>query len=83
MYVIFYNCFGWNFYDIFYFYLSFNLFGFGGLMIYKFVISFLVLNIIFEFIEIIFPIKKMKNMVRSFVLIVMLYAVSEYIFALF
>lgn len=52
-------------------------------MIYKFVISFLVLNIIFEFIEIIFPIKKIKNMVRSFVLIVMLYAVSEYIFALF
>ena len=52
-------------------------------MIYKFVISFLVLNIIFEFIEIIFPIKKMKNMVRSFVLIVMLYAVSEYIFAFF
>lgn len=38
-------------------------------MIYKFVFSIIVLNLIFEIIEMIFPSKKMKNMVKSFVLI--------------
>lgn len=51
-------------------------------MIYKFVYTFIILNIIYELIEIIFPIKKMNMMVKSFVLIITLYVMCEYIFAL-
>lgn len=44
------------------------------MMIYKFVSSFLVLNILFEIFQIIFPSNKMNNFVKSFVLIVFLYS---------
>ncbi len=52
-------------------------------MIYNFVYTFIILNIIYEIIEIIFPIKKMNMVVKSFVLMITLYAMCEYIFSLF
>lgn len=46
-------------------------------MIYRFVSSFIILNILFEIIEIIFPSEKMNGFVKSFVLIIMLYAMCH------
>ena len=40
-------------------------------MIYRFVFSVIVLNLVYEIIEIVFPAKKIKNTVKSFVLILM------------
>lgn len=48
-------------------------------MIYKFVISVIVLNLLYELIEIILPSSKIKNMVQSVCLIIMLYAVCKMI----
>lgn len=52
-------------------------------MIYNFVFTFITLNIIYELMEIIFPSSKMQNFVKSFVLIIILYAATTYIRALF
>ena len=43
--------------------------GFGDMMIYKFVFSFIVFNILFEIIEVIFPSKFMNNFVKSVVML--------------
>ena len=58
-----------------YFYLFVNYVCFGGVMIYRFVSSFIILNIIFELVQILFPISKMNNYVKSFVLIIFLYSI--------
>ena len=46
-------------------------------MIYKFVTGVIVLNLIYELVEIIFPSSKMKSSVKSFVLILLLYVVVD------
>ena len=46
-------------------------------MIYKFVTGVIVLNLIYELVEIIFPSSKMKSSVKSFVLILLLYVVID------
>jgi len=46
-------------------------------MIYKLTFSILVLNIIYEFVEIIFPFKYMNNFIKSTVVLLFLYAVIE------
>ena len=51
-------------------------------MIYNFVLTFILLNVIYELLEVIFPSSKMQNFVKSFVLIVILYAASSYICSL-
>ncbi len=84
MYVLFYSGFGGRVYDIFCFYLFAGFVCFGGVMvIYNLVLAFVVLEIIYELIELIFPIKKMRSAVKSFVLLVMLTALCSYIFSLF
>ncbi len=82
MYVLFYNSASWCIYGFVYIYLSFDNFCFGGLVIYKIVTLFLIFNIFYEFIEILFPIKKMRGLIRSFVLIVFLYVMLESLFSL-
>ena len=47
--------------------------------IFNLVLMFIGLNIFYELIELIFPISKMKMSVKSFVLIIMLYAVCSFI----
>lgn len=51
-------------------------------MIYKFVVSYLILGLLFEFFQILFPIKKMRAMVQSFVLIIFLFTVVKMILLL-
>ncbi len=58
-------------------YIPSNFVGFGGLMIYKFVSSFIILNIIFEVLQVLFPSNKMNNFVKSLVLIIFLYGLLE------
>lgn len=41
-------------------------------MIYNFVLTFIVLNLVYELVEVTFPISKMRGAVKSFVLIVIL-----------
>ncbi len=41
-------------------------------MIYKFVLSIIILNLLYEIVEMILPSKKLKNSVKSFVLILIL-----------
>lgn len=53
------------------------------MLVYNLVLIFIVLEIIYELIELIFPIKKMRGTVKSFVLMVMLTAIISYIFSLF
>ncbi len=48
-------------------------------MIYKLVSSIVVLNLIYEIIEIIFPAKKMKNTIKSFILILIFYEICKVI----
>ena len=51
-------------------------------MVYEFVFVFIVLNIIYELVEILLPVQKMKLIVKSFTLVVLLYAMCEYLFLL-
>lgn len=44
-------------------------------MIYRFVLVVIVLNIIYELVEVVFPSSRMKSTVKSFVLIVVLYLI--------
>ncbi len=46
-------------------------------MIYEFVVSFIVLNIVFELVEIIFPSERMSGFVKSFSLMILLYVVIK------
>lgn len=48
-------------------------------MIYKFVTSVIVLNLLYELLEMIFPSTKLKTTVKSFVLLLMIYTVCEMI----
>lgn len=48
-------------------------------MIYKFVCVVIVLNLLYELIEVVFPAKKMKGIVKSFVMMLMVYALCDYI----
>lgn len=52
-------------------------------MIYEFVVVILVLNVIYELVEIIFPIKRMNGIIKSFSLLIMLYALFDYFAKLF
>lgn len=49
-------------------------------MIYKFVSIVIVLNIVYEIVEIILPSKKMKNAIKSFILIMMFYVICKTLF---
>ena len=60
-------------------YLSVNFISFGGLMIYKFISSFVVLNIVYEILQVVFPSNKLNNFVKSMVLIIFLYGLLEII----
>lgn len=51
-------------------------------MIYKLVLTFIVLEIVYEVIELIFPIQKMRGTVKSFVLIILLSVLINFIFSL-
>ncbi len=51
-------------------------------MFFKIVIFVIVMNLIYELIEIVFPSKNMKLTIKSFSLIVMLYALCDYLIAL-
>lgn len=48
-------------------------------MIYNFVASVIVLNLLYELLEMILPSEKLKTTVKSFVLLLMLYVVCEMI----
>lgn len=48
-------------------------------MFYKISIFVIVLNLIYELIEILFPMTKMSFSIKSFTLIVMLYMVCDYL----
>ena len=50
---------------------------------YDFVLVVIVLNVVYEMVEFIFPIKRMGNIVKSFTLIIMLYALCDYVSVLF
>lgn len=50
---------------------------------YDFVITIIVLNLIYELIEIVFPINKMSVAVKSYALLIVLYAMCEYFSSLF
>ncbi len=52
-------------------------------MIYKFTLSIIVVSILFEVFENLFPIKKMNKVVVSFGRILMIYYVCSLIFGLF
>lgn len=60
-------------------YLSVNFISFGGLMIYKFISGFVVLNIVYEILQVVFPSNKLNNFVKSMVLIIFLYGLLEII----
>ena len=79
MFGVFGDGFGWGVFDIFCIYIFINFFGFGGLMFYKISIFVIVLNLIYELIEILFPMTKMSFSIKSFTLIVMLYMVCDYL----
>lgn len=51
------------------------------MFIYNFVLTFIVLEIVYELVELIFPIKKMRSSVKSFVLLVFLSVICSYIFS--
>ncbi len=51
-------------------------------MIYKFVILIVTLNVLYEMIEFIFPIGKMKQIIKSFTLIVFLYEICQFVISL-
>lgn len=48
-------------------------------MVYNFVFVFIVLNLVYEVVEFIFPVSKISGFVKSFSLIVLLYAMSSYL----
>lgn len=50
------------------------------MVIYRFVSMIVVMNVLYELIEFIFPTKNMKTIVKSFTLIFFLYAICELIF---
>ena len=50
-------------------------------MFYNIVLTIIVLNVIYELVEVVFPIKKMNTTIKSFVLMVMLYALCDYLIA--
>lgn len=49
-------------------------------MIYKFTCIVILMNLMYEFIELIFPSKKMKGIVKSFVMICIIYAICDLFF---
>lgn len=48
-------------------------------MIYRFVFLIIVLNLLYELVEVVFPAKKMKTSVKSYVLILVFYVICKYI----
>ena len=52
-------------------------------MVYDFVVVFVTINLIYEMIEFVFPISKIGGFVKSFSLVVLLYAMMNYIVGLF
>ncbi len=48
-------------------------------MIYKFISGFVVLNIVYEILQVVFPSNKLNNFVKSMVLIIFLYGLLEII----
>ena len=50
---------------------------------YDFVWVVIILNVVYELVEFVFPIKRMGNIVKSFALIIMLYALCDYVVAFF
>lgn len=52
-------------------------------MIYKFVVGFLILNLLFELVQMLFPIKRMREFVRSVVMIIFLYMIAQNLFSMF
>ena len=51
-------------------------------MVFKVVVLLIVVNLIYELVELIFPAKKINLTIKSFSLIVMLYAVCDYLVSL-
>ena len=51
-------------------------------MIFKIVVLIVVMNLIYELIEIIFPVKKLNLTIKSFALLIMLYAMCDYLMVL-
>ena len=82
MSIVFHSDTSWSIFSFIYIYLSACYIGFGGMMVYKLVLTFILCNLIYEIVEIVFPVNKMKNIVKSFVLIVLLYAISKYIISI-
>ena len=52
-------------------------------MFYRFVCIVIILNVLYELIEVIFPSKKMKSTVKSFVLVLIFYVICDYLFLIF
>ena len=50
---------------------------------YDFVVVIIVLNLLYELIEIVFPAKKMSVAIKSFASLILLYALCEYFSVLF
>ncbi len=48
-------------------------------MIYKLISGFVILNIVYEILQVIFPSNKLNNFVKSMVLIIFLYGLVELI----
>ena len=48
-------------------------------MIYEFVKSVLVLSVVYELVELLFPSKKMNTAVKSFTLVIFLYSLCSYL----
>ena len=80
MFGMFGDRFGWCVFDNFCVYIFVSFFCIGGLMFYKISIFVIVLNLIYELIEILFPMTKMGFSIKSFTLIIMLYMVCDYLF---
>ena len=78
MFRVFGDCFGGCVFTDICVYIFINFFGIGGLMFYKISIFVVVLNLIYELIEMIFPMSKMNFTIKSFTLMVMLYVVCDY-----
>ena len=81
MYGVFCWCLTWCVFDYVCFLVFNNFIGFGGMMFYNIVLTIIVLNVIYELVEVVFPIKKMNTTIKSFVLMVMLYALCDYLIA--
>ena len=79
MFRLFGCCFGGCFFDNDYFYFLIDFIGIGDLMFYKIAIFVIVINVIYELIEILFPLSKMNFTIKSFTLIVMLYTLCDYL----